>query len=196
MPLSAWPPCSPIPEGEGARLSTPFLGRWQHHPPVRAECLAMTASELIRRGAVVPEMTSRTKAPALKELLTALTDAGRVPWEGLQEMAAAVMTRERLGTTGIGHGIAVPNARHDLAPRTLVALGRSDHGIEFGALDGAPVHIVLMVLSNRRTPLDHVRTLALIARLFRDERLIRTTRAAKTPDEILHGIEAAERHLR
>ena len=156
----------------------------------------MMVSELIRRGTVVPELSSRAKGPALNELLNALVDAGRVPRDGLKDIAAAVMARERLGTTGIGYGIAFPCARHDLVPHPLVALGRSNQGIEYESLDEAPVHIVLMVLSDRRTSLDHLRALAQVARLFRDERLIRATRAATTPDEILHGIEAAEQFMK
>ncbi|HOW73853.1 MAG TPA: PTS sugar transporter subunit IIA [Phycisphaerae bacterium] len=155
----------------------------------------MAVSELIRRGTLVPELSSRTKGSALNELLAALVGAGRVPRDGLQAIADAVMARELLGTTGIGRGMAFPCARHDLVPHTLVALGRSNQGIECESLDEAPVHIVLMVLSNRRSSLDYLRALAQVVRLFRDERLIRATRAAKTRDEILRGIEAAERPL-
>lgn len=157
-----------------------------------ARCCVMKVSELLRRGTVIPHLSSRTKTAVLDELLIALVNAGCVPREGLQEIAAALTAREKLGTTGIGRGIAVPNAKHNLIPYTLAVLGRSGQGIEFESLDGAPVYVLLMVLSNQRISTDHVRALASAVRLFRDESTMSAILTANTQDEILHVIDAAE----
>jgi len=152
----------------------------------------MTVSAMIRRGAVIPDLSSTTKMPVLAELFAALVDAGGMPREGLEGAASAVLARERLGTTGIGRGIAVPHAKHDAVLGSVAAFGRSGKGIEFESLDGEPVHLVLMILSNRQSPESHLRALASAARIFQDETLIHAVRRADTADEMLRILEAAE----
>lgn len=152
----------------------------------------MTISGMVRQGVIIPELSARAKGPALAELLGALLNAGRIPRDGLEEIATALLARERLGTTGIGRGIAVPHAKHDAVLGTVAVLGRSRHGVDFDSLDGEPVHLLLMVLGNPHSSEAHLRALAVAARIFQDEALIRAVRQAGTADEILHVIEAAE----
>ncbi|HOW73859.1 MAG TPA: PTS sugar transporter subunit IIA [Phycisphaerae bacterium] len=152
----------------------------------------MTVSEMVRRGAIVPDLSARTKVPALAELLAALLNVGGIAQEELPEAATALLARERLGTTGIGRGIAVPHAKHNAIPGTVAVLGRSTCGIDFASLDGEPVHLLLMILSNRQSSEGHLRALASAARLFGDERLIRAVQQATSAEGMLHVIEEAE----
>lgn len=110
-------------------------------------------------GAILPEMTARTKVAAIEELVAKLASLGAIPKGCDGQVIAAVMGREELGTTAIGRGVAVPHSRHAAIPRVLAAVGLSRDGIEFDALDGSPVHLVVLLLSPSDAAGENLRAL-------------------------------------
>jgi PTS system nitrogen regulatory IIA component len=84
------------------------------------------------------------------------------------EVYRLLLEREKLQSTGIGDGVAIPHASTDDAPGQASALLICPSGIEFEAIDGAPVHIVFGVIGPRKATGEHLRTLARISRLLRD----------------------------
>jgi PTS system fructose-specific IIA component/PTS system nitrogen regulatory IIA component len=97
--------------------------------------------------AVLPDLSATTKFDAIAQLVAGLTRAGAIPTAREAEIMAAVLHREELGTTAIGHGVAVPHARHPGIPRVVAAIGFSPAGIDFDSLDRNPVHLLVLVLS-------------------------------------------------
>jgi PTS system nitrogen regulatory IIA component len=108
---------------------------------------------------------ANSKATALQQLGLLLS-----PFVGVgdPEVYRLLLEREKLQSTGIGDGVAIPHASTDDAPGQSAALIICPGGIDFEAIDGAPVHIVFGVIGPRKATGEHLRTLARISRLLRD----------------------------
>ena len=94
---------------------------------------------------LIPDLKSYSRDSVLGELARQAQGIGVTREPG--SLRATLLMRERLGSTAVGHGLAVPNARSLLVARPVVLLGRSRRGVEWGAEDGAPVRLVLLVIS-------------------------------------------------
>src|SRR5205809_7169801 len=90
-------------------------------------------------------------------------------------------------STGIGNGIAIPHASSDRIEEVVAAFGRSSHGIEFDALDNAPVKFVVLIIVPKNQGQNHLRSLASIAKFLNDLSVRESLATAKSADEI-HAI--------
>jgi PTS system nitrogen regulatory IIA component len=106
------------------------------------------------------------KAQALRALAGLLSSAVAAPEE---EVLTLLLEREQLQSTGIGDGVAIPHSALESAEGQAGALLLFPKGIDFDAIDGKPVHIVFGVVGPKRATGEHLRTLARISRLLRDE---------------------------
>ena len=93
----------------------------------------------------VPTLQARTKDSVLEELVNCFATSGIVRSSAI--VLEMIHRREQLGSTGIGHGIAIPHGRTTAAPRLMIAFGYSKKGIAWGSMDGEPVHLVFMVVA-------------------------------------------------
>jgi len=104
----------------------------------------------------------------------------------------AVMKREAQQTTGIGHGVAVPHAKHASVGALTAALGISRPGLDFDAVDHQPVQVVFLLLAKINDPGPHIRALAEISRLLQVPGCYHKLIDAKSPAELLAVIAAQE----
>jgi len=95
-----------------------------------------------------------------------------------------VMKRERLGSTGIGHGVAIPHGRVPGLSSPIVALARHVQGLDFDAIDGRPVHIVVLLLAPDNAERSHLELLAHLARILQSKSNREAILRAKTREEI------------
>lgn len=144
----------------------------------------MSLAALIPSEAILDGLESTSKESVLKEMVEALAAAGRVGPGAVDPMVEALLEREALGSTGIGRGIAVPHAKHESVRGLVAALGRSDKGIEFSALDGQPVYLVFLLLASKGSSGPHLEALARAAKLARDEHFHRFLRNARNSGEL------------
>ena len=130
-------------------------------------------------------MTATERWPAIVELIDLLVRLDKIKAEDRDSILASLKQREETMSTGIGFGIAIPHASSDRISDVVAAFGRSTSGIEFDALDNAPVKFVVLFIVPKNQFQTHLRTLASIAKFLND----RTTRdklaGAKSTDEIL-----------
>ena len=112
------------------------------------------------------------------------------------EIERLLTDREKLQSTGIGDGVAIPHASADAATRQAAALLLCPHGVAFEAIDGADVNIVFGVLGPRRATGEHLRTLARISRLLRDESTRTQLQHSASAEEAFSMIEAHEEAMR
>jgi mannitol/fructose-specific phosphotransferase system IIA component (Ntr-type) len=136
------------------------------------------------------ELESFDKEECFEELIDLLVRGGCIT-----DRAAAleaILQREAQGTTGIGKGIAIPHGKHPSVNGLVAALGLSNEGIEFDAIDGEPVHLVFMLLSTNNDPGPHIQALAEISRLLLIPGFYRKITEARTAREILDIIESEE----
>ena len=93
----------------------------------------------------IPELKSTKKEQVLDEMVDHI--AQKFPLKDARLVADMLKRREQLGSTGIGHGIAIPHGRTLSTPKLLVAFGRSTKGIDYDAMDNKPVHLVFMIVA-------------------------------------------------
>ena len=127
-----------------------------------------------------------TKEQAVSALCEAVARAvGLEP----QRVMSVVMGREKLLTTGIGLGIAMPHARMSEADRFALALGISKRGIEYASLDNKPVHIIVLMIGPARSHTEYLQFMARVTMVLRQERFRQALLAANTPAEVLRVVE-------
>ena len=121
---------------------------------------------VIDAGCICLELEARDKRQAISELVAALAAAGRI--ESAAVVEKALLEREELANTGIGDGVAVPHALMAEVPETVMAIGRSARGIDFGAPDRKPAHLVFLMVGPAGREHTHLILLSRLARLVRD----------------------------
>lgn len=141
----------------------------------------MPLQELLSPQAVAPALRASSKKHALHEL-----SAGAARLTGLDERAIfeALLQRERLGSTGIGDGIAIPHGKLPGLTRLFGSVARLDRPIDFEALDGQPVDIVFLLLAPEGAGADHLKALARVARVLREPGILARIRAARDADAL------------
>ncbi len=134
----------------------------------------MSLANLLSAEQIIPEMKATDRWPAIVELIDLLVQLGKIKEPDRDPVLAALKQREETMSTGIGFGIAIPHCSSDRLDEVVAAFGRSTSGIEFDALDNAPVKFV-----------THLRTLASIAKFLNDRSVRESLASAKSADEIL-----------
>lgn len=145
---------------------------------------ALTSPELI-----FPDLEATGAESVLRELSGLLGEAGAVRDAG--ELYARLWEREQLGSTAIGHGVAIPHCKLERLARVVVAVGISRQGIDFGAADAQPVRLFFLVASPSRTPAEHLQSLAAISKWVKSGGDVEGLLASHDPARIYDLIRAA-----
>lgn len=150
----------------------------------------MKLLDFLERERIVPDLRATEKSEVLEELASAVAaDAGAPDKDTI---VSVLLDRERLGSTGIGDGIAIPHGKLDKLDRVIAALGRSRGGIQFESLDGAPVHLVFLLLSPSDSASTHLMALARISRLLKSRSFREELLGAASRDEMFEIIAAED----
>jgi len=152
----------------------------------------MRLSEVLVREVTIFDFQSKTKEPVLREMLGALVAAGKVAPGRADEVMDALMRRERLGTTGVGKGIAVPHAKHDSIEGIIASVGHSRTGIDFTSLDKEPVYTVFLLLASPSATGEHLAALERISAIVRDDDYWRFLKDARSAEELVEIIAEAD----
>lgn len=138
-------------------------------------------------------LDSADKTGAISELVTLLVSRGKVDKKDQEAVTQEIMKRESLGSTGIGHGLAIPHAKASKLVKGLVgAFGRSTRGIDYGAIDGAPCNLFFLMVSPQGEVESHLKILKKLASLGRDAHFCRFLVEAKDEDEVMALLKEAE----
>lgn len=136
------------------------------------------------------EAVGRVKEQVVAEMAGALRTAGCFRETDLPDIVKAVMARERIGTTGIGNGIAIPHTRHVAIDRLIGTLAIAERGLPFRSLDTEPVFVFVLLLSPHDQPGVHLRALEAVVRTMKDEEFVKRLRACTTADELWNLLES------
>jgi mannitol/fructose-specific phosphotransferase system IIA component (Ntr-type) len=145
----------------------------------------MSLASLLSAEQIIPEMKASERWPAIVELIDLLVQQGRFKAEDRESILASLKQREETMSTGIGFGIAIPHASSDRIEEVVAAFGRSSTGIEFDALDNAPVKFVVLFIVPKNQFQTHLRTLASIAKFLNDRSTREKLATAPSAEEIL-----------
>jgi len=139
--------------------------------------------------AMVTELKSRSKSDALAEMVGAAVTGGLLPKTRRGQAIEALQARESRGSTGFGRGIAIPHAKIGGLRKHAGVVACSVDGVDFRAVDGEPVHVMVMLISPESRTEDHLATLRWLSLLARDPDFTSFIRQARTPEDILDVLQ-------
>jgi mannitol/fructose-specific phosphotransferase system IIA component (Ntr-type) len=145
----------------------------------------MSLASLLSAEQIIPEMQATERWAAIVELIDLLVAQGKIQPDGRDSILASLKQREETMSTGIGFGIAIPHCSSDRLNDVVAAFGRSSKGIEFDALDNAPVKFVVLFVVPKNQFQTHLRTLASIAKFLNDRSIRESLATAPTSEAIL-----------
>jgi len=141
----------------------------------------MALTDLIPQGGVLADVSATSRKQALHALSELAQRTLNVP---ARPVLDAVTERERLGSTGVGDGVAIPHARTDLVDRVCGVFIRLKHPVDFESVDGRPADLLFLLLAPEEAGAEHLKALAQVSRLFRRPEMRRALRAAPDADAI------------
>jgi fructose-specific phosphotransferase system IIA component len=148
----------------------------------------MSLASLLSAEQIIPEMKATERWSAIVELIEPLVAQGKIKTQDRESILASLKQREEEMSTGIGFGIAIPHVSSDLVEEVVASFGRSSQGIEFDALDNAPVKFfVLFIVPKNQFFQMHLRALASIAKFLNNRSVRESLATAQSADEI-HAI--------
>jgi len=152
----------------------------------------MKFADFVSPEAIRAQLTATDKEGAIREMVQALLDAGRIRADELESIVKAILKREELGSTGIGRGVAVPHTKHPSVDRLVGTVAVSSPGVDFASLDGETVQLFFLLISPPDCPGDHLRALENISRQLRDDTFCRFLKQAKSAEEIQQLLDEAD----
>ena len=150
----------------------------------------MKLTDILIRDACICDMTAKTKKEALRELADRLASStsNLVP----KELLDLLLEREKLGTTAMGDGIAIPHARLESLDRLVASFGRSVMGIDFESVDGKRTHLFFLMVAPGKEGSAHLLTLARLSRMLAEEGFRARLREVDSTDDLFRVIEEEE----
>lgn len=153
----------------------------------------MKIVDLLNPAAIAADIEATGKNEALAEL----TDVMRKVENGLDrdEVIRVLQERERLGSTGIGEGVAIPHGKLKDLDRLLISFGRSRRGVDFDSMDGKPAHLFFLLIAPEESVGVHLKTLARISKLLKNPAVRRRLLDAAGSEELYRIISEEEEKL-
>ncbi|GHT51134.1 PTS sugar transporter subunit IIA [Endomicrobiia bacterium] len=141
----------------------------------------------LNQSTIIVDLKSTDKKSIIIELIDVLKNTRKLGKS--DEIINAVLEREKLGSTGIGQGVAIPHGKTDVLDKQIGVLGISRNGVEFNSLDGELVHIIFVLVGPAEVAEQHLKALSKISKLFRNKFLREDIIKAKTAEEVVEIIE-------
>jgi PTS system nitrogen regulatory IIA component len=146
----------------------------------------MKITDLLKREFVIERLKAGNKRDALAELAGVFARGGITV--DSEAMLHVLLERERLGSTGIGDGIAIPHGKLPSLEEMVVSFGRSRDGIAFEAMDGKPVHLFFLLMAPENSAGQHLKALAKISRMLKDANFRKNLLEAKMHEDLFRII--------
>jgi len=148
----------------------------------------MALTDLVASNAVIAALKAANKKQALEELAAR---AAVLCGENEHEIFEILQQREKLGSTGVGNGVAIPHGKLPKLTKLFGLFARLDKPIDFESLDGQPVDLVFLLLAPEGAGADHLKALARVARLLRDPDIAAKLREAPTVEALYAALAAS-----
>ena len=152
----------------------------------------MKFGDFVSSEAIRAQLRAEDKEGAIREMIGALLEAGKIQAADVESIVKAILKREQLGSTGIGRGVAIPHTKHASVDRLVGTVGVSGDGIDFNSLDGEKVQLFFLLISPPDRPGDHLRALENISSQLRDDTFCRFLKQAHTAEDIRQLLQEAD----
>ena len=146
----------------------------------------MRILDILAENFVIADLTAENKKDVLQELSSVL--AGLKKNIDQDTLLDVLLEREKLGSTGIGDGIAIPHGKLNGLDRIIASFGRSLKGLDFQSMDGKPTHLFFLLVAPESSGGAHLKALARISRLFKDDSFRKKLLEVKTKEDIFRII--------
>ena len=150
----------------------------------------MTLLDILSPGSTIVDLKGDTKEEIIAELVDSLSASEAI--SDRDKVLQAVLEREKIMSTGIGDGIAIPHGKSDSVVKLVAALGTQRRGVDFEALDGEPAYVFFLLVSPANVSGPHIKALARISRLLKNDDFKKKLITASSPEEIISAIRAEE----
>ena len=141
----------------------------------------MALADLLQQDAIIPALKVNSKEQLLQELAA---KASKLTGVAEREIFDVILQRERLGSTGVGHGVAIPHGKLSSISSISGVFARLETPVDFEALDDQPVDLVFLLLAPEGAGADHLKALSRIARVLRDQELVAKLRQTDSASAI------------
>jgi len=149
-------------------------------------------SDLLDPDCIQLELAAHGKEAVIKELVHLLADAEKL--EGSADhYVVEVMGREKISSTGIGNGIAIPHVLVAEVDEIMMAVGRSAKGIPFDSVDGKPAHLLFLIIGPQGRNNEYLKILSTLSRYLNDRAFFEALMKVETPEEVITLVEERER---
>jgi len=152
----------------------------------------MKLLDIVVEKAIIAELVATERDAAIEEIIDAMVSAGALSPELRDEFIKSIIKRENRGSTGFGHGVAVPHVKHTAISKMAVAVAISPQGVEFNALDRQPVYSIFLLLSPEDKPEDHLDAMEAIFGNLSRETFRRFLRQATCVEHVMTLLEEAD----
>ena len=152
----------------------------------------MKLSDIIVKEAIIPDLQAKDRDGVIEEIVNKLVKVGQLSAKEAPEIIKAIIKREKQGSTGFGKGVAVPHVKHSGSKSLIATISRSSNGVDFAALDRAPVYIVVLLLSPPDNPEEHLRAMETIFKHLQRDNFRKFLRQAQNEKQIIELINEAE----
>ena len=141
----------------------------------------MPPTDLVSPNAVIPALKVNGKKQALQEIAA---KAAALTGQSERAILEILLQREKLGSTGVGNGVAIPHGKLAKLGQVFGLFARLERAVDFEALDGQPVDLIFLLLAPEGAGADHLKALARVARLLRDPEVARKLRNSRDADAL------------
>lgn len=142
---------------------------------------------------IIPDLKGRDKAAVLEEMAKLM--ASHYQFSDAQRLLEVLLAREKVCSTGIGEGVAIPHGKVPGVKRVFGAFGRSPEGVDFQAQDRGPTYLFFLLVAPEDSTSDHLKALARVSRLLQDAEFRARLMEGKTREEILNAIKEKDGKL-
>jgi fructose-specific phosphotransferase system IIA component len=148
----------------------------------------MQIMDFLSKKAILTDIKSTSKEEVIKEMVDFLIEVSDVEKRNRNKLIDALMSREALGSTAIGQGIAIPHAKCDCVDKLVAAFGLSKKGVDFDSLDGELAYIFFLLVAPQDSAGPHLKALARISRLLKDKYFRDTLRTCMDEKSVIKVI--------
>lgn len=152
----------------------------------------MNLTDFVVAKAILPDLKVSGKEEAIRAMVGSLAKAGSLKAADEENVVAAIMKREELGSTGIGNGVAVPHTKHSSVDNLMATVALVKDGVDFASLDGEDVFILFLLVSPPDRPGDHLRGLENISRHLRNQNFCNFLKQAKSAKDVIELLKEAD----
>ena len=153
----------------------------------------MHLTEIIDEQCIKIPLQHKSKRGLIKELVDLLAEAGRI--EDRDGILESVLEREKLMSTGVGNGVAIPHAKSKLVDTIIAAFGITSEEVDFQSLDDKPVRLIFLLIGPEDNPSLHIKALSKISRLTSHKQYRQNLLSAASPAEVVQIITDVEHVL-